>query len=232
MRVDMRFIQTPSVGALEHMARERILRAAASAIEHHGTFTLVLCGGSTPENIYRSLRDAVTPWWRWQIFFGDERCVPETAEDRNSHMAAEAWLDHVDIPRQNLHLIPAELGAAEGARRTNHLLSGVGPFDLVLLGLGEDGHTASLFPGHNWGTESDSDDALAVYDAPKPPKERVSLSARRLSHAREVLFLVHGEAKKRAVSAFRRRAADIPATAIQPEAGIDVLITSTLLMEP
>src|SRR6185295_18060576 len=109
---------------------------------------------------------------------------------RNSRMADEAWLDHVVVPARRRHPIRAELGAEAAARAYCASLEAVAMFDLVLLGLGEDGHTASLFPGHDWGEAPDAPDVLAVFDAPKPPLERVSLSAARLSRAREVLFLV------------------------------------------
>ena len=102
-------------------------------------------------------------------------------------------------------------------------------FDLALLGLGEDGHTASLFPGHEWGITPDSPDTLAVFDAPKPPPQRVSLSAARLSRSRQVIFLVAGESKHRAVTEWRNGKI-IPARAIAPAAGVDVLVESALLM--
>ena len=99
----------------------------------------------------------------------------------------------------------------------------------MLLGLGEDGHTASLFPDHQWGETPGSPDTLAVFDAPKPPPRRVSLSAARLARARQVLFLVSGESKHRAVADWRAGKI-IPARAIMPEAGVDVLLESSLLV--
>ena len=138
-------------------------------------------------------------------------------------MAGEAWLDHVALPPQGLHEIPAELGAQAAAQAYAGTLRQFGEFDLVLLGLGEDGHTASLFPGHDWGEAPGSPAALAVLDAPKPPRERVSLSAARLSRARQVLFLVSGGSKARALAQWRA-GSDIPARAIAPAAGVDVLV--------
>ena len=98
----------------------------------------------------------------------------------------------------------------------------------MLLGLGEDGHTASLFPGHDWGVTSGSPDTLAVLDASKPPPQRVSLSALRLSRARTVMFMVNGESKRQAVADWRA-GKDIPARAITPTAWIDVFVTENLL---
>lgn len=133
-------------------------------------------------------------------------------------MAREAWLNHVSVPEEQIHDIPAELGPVEGAKAYAETLKGVGEFDLVLLGLGEDGHTASLFPGHVW---DDSVDAFPVFNSPKPPAERISISARRLSLAREVIFLVTGAGKQDAVDDWRK-GVDIPATAIKPANGVDV----------
>lgn len=183
----------------------------------------MLAGGNTPRGAYQRLRDARADWSAWQIYFGDERCVPRDDAARNSRMAEEAWLDHVAIPALRRHPIPGELGAAAAAQAYGAILRPVAAFDLVLLGLGEDGHTASLFPGHDWGAAPGSPAALAVLDAPKAPRERVSLSAARLSCAREVLFMVRGESKREALAQWRAGAA-IPAGAIRPAAGVDVLV--------
>jgi 6-phosphogluconolactonase len=184
----------------------------------------VLAGGNTPSGIYRMLRTADTDWSRWQVYFGDERCLPADDAERNSRIAADAWLNHVPLPQDQVHAIPAELGASGAALAYAETLRGIGDFDLVLLGLGED-DTASLFPGHDWAS---APDALAVFDAPKPPPQRVSLSAARLSRTREALFLVEGEAKRSAVAQWRV-GADIPARAIHPQAGVDVIVESQLL---
>ena len=188
----------------------------------------MLAGGDTPRAVYALLRGAKVAWSAWHVYFGDERCLPANDPGRNSRMADETWLDHVTIPQSQRHAIPAELGATRAALAYQESLRPVGVFDLVLLGLGEDGHTASLFPGRDWGTAPDSPDALAVFDAPKPPPERVSLSAARLSRARQVIFLVAGESKRNAVAAWRA-GSPIPASAITPPSGVDVLVESGLL---
>jgi len=220
-----------ATSAVATMARARICAAAVGAIGKKGRFLIVLSGGATPRAIYNSLRGAATDWPSWHVYFGDERCAARHDPERNSRMACEAWLDHVPIPREQIHAIPAELGPIEGARAYRETLYRVGEFDLVLLGLGEDGHTASLFPGHEWGVAKETPDALAVTGAPKPPPERVSLSANRLSRSREVLFLVEGESKRDAVAKWRA-GADIPARAIRPAHGVDVLVDRALLRRP
>ena len=217
--------------ALERAAVASILAAADGAIRARGQFHLVLAGGDTPRGAYRTLREALADWPAWHIYFGDERCLPANDPARNSLMAGEAWLDHVAIPTPHRHAIPAERGPTQAAEAYAGVLRPVGEFDLVLLGLGEDGHTASLFPGHEWGTAPGSPDAIAVFDAPAPPPQRVSLSAARLSRARQVIFLVGGGSKHRAVAEWRA-GKHIPARSIVPEAGVDVLVESALLVPP
>jgi 6-phosphogluconolactonase len=223
-----RWHAVPDATGLELAAMERIVAGAAAAIHQRGQFLCVLAGGNTPRGLYQRLRHAPLEWAAWRIYFGDERCLPTTDPARNSRMAGAVWLDHVSIPAARVHVIPAELGAIEGARSYAETLQGVGEFDLVLLGLGEDGHTASLFRGHDWGTAPESSDALAILDAPKPPPQRVSLSAARLSRARQVLFLVGGESKRQAIADWRA-GKNIPAAAIMPAQGADVLVEKELL---
>jgi 6-phosphogluconolactonase len=214
---------------LHRLAFRRIATAAAQAIEQRGQFRIVLAGGTTPRAIYRLLRSQDLDWPCWQVYFGDERCLPPGDAARNSRMAAEALLEHVPITPEGIHPIPAELGAAAAAAAYSETLRHVPAFDLVLLGLGEDGHTASLFPGHDWGTGLRAPAALAVLDAPKPPAERVTLSARRLGQAHAVLFLVKGESKRQAVQRWRQ-GEDIPARAVRSPGGVAVLVDATLLV--
>lgn len=224
---DVRWHGFADADALARAAFARICAAATQAIAARGVFRIVLAGGNTPRATYKLLRRADTDWRRWQIYFGDERCVPRADPARNSAMADAAWLAHVPFADTCIHPIPAELGAAAAAKAYAQTLRDIGDFDLVLLGLGEDGHTASLFPGHDWGSGADAPDTVQVFDAPKPPPQRVSLSAARLSRTRAVLFLVQGEAKRDAVARWRA-GADIAARAIAPAAGVDVLIERNL----
>lgn len=218
----------PDRRALDRAAAVSILAAADRAIRQRGSFHLVLSGGNSPRGAYARLRGTDADWSAWHLYFGDERCLPQGDAARNSRMAAEEWLDHVDIPVSRVHAIPAELGAHEAARRYAQTLQSVGEFDLVLLGLGEDGHTASLFPGQEWGTAPGAPPMLAITDAPKPPPERVTMSAARLSWARQVIFLVSGEGKRQAVLDWRAGKV-IAAGAITPNAGVDVLFDAALL---
>jgi 6-phosphogluconolactonase len=211
----------PSAADLTTRAVRAVLGCAQQAIAARGVFSICLAGGGTPRGVYAALRTADTNWGAWHVYFGDERCVPPGDPERNDRMAGEALLDHVAVPSGQVHAIPAERGAEAAAAAYAQTLAGVDLFDLVLLGLGEDGHTASLFPGRDPGAAPDAPAALAVHDAPKPPPDRVSLSARRLSQAREVLFLVTGAGKREALLEWRALA-DIPARAIRPQDGVDL----------
>lgn len=213
---------------LEAAAVRAIRLAAQLAISQRGEFHIVLSGGNTPRRIYETLRSADSDWSAWHVYFGDERCLPPNHRERNSCMAAQAWLNYVDIPPAQIHVIAAENGADLAASNYAQIVDRVERFDLVLLGLGEDGHTASLFPRHDPGSTPDAPAALAVHDAPKPPSERVSLSAYRLGAAHRVMFLVTGEAKRQAVHDWRN-GIDIPAAAIKPAGGVDVYLEAGLL---
>jgi len=212
-------------GSLATAAVVAILAAARAAIAERGAFHLVLAGGTTPKRIYEMLAAEPADWQHWHIYFGDERCLPADHTERNSRMASAAWLSRVAIPPAQIFPIAAERGPAVAAAEYARTLAGIELFDLVLLGLGEDGHTASLFPGQV--KVHAVQVALAVFAAPKPPPMRVSLSVRRLGAARQVIFLVTGAAKAAAVAAWRSGVA-IPAAAIQPAAGVDIYLEALL----
>ncbi len=203
-------------------AYRQILNAADSAISERGKFKLVLAGGSTPEKVYRLLAESIADWANWHIYYGDERCLPADHQDRNSLMASRVFLDKVAIPAQQIFTMPAELGPEVAADRYKLAVSKAGMFDMVLLGMGEDGHTASLFPGH----QHPQDELVhAVYNSPKPPPERVSISAKALSNTRELIFLITGANKQEAVNLWRS-GQDLPVAAIIPETPVDIYIDS------
>ncbi len=196
----MRTEVLPSADAVARRACQRILSAARAAIARRGAFTVVLAGGTTPESCYALLAEAAADWARWHIYFGDERCLAPGDPRRNSTMAAARLTGRVPIPPRQVHPIPAERGASAAASDYERTIRAVLPFDLVLLGMGEDGHTASLFPGHR---HPPGALVVPVHGAPKPPPERVSLGPAALGSCRELLVLVTGAGKRPALRQWR-----------------------------
>jgi 6-phosphogluconolactonase len=206
----------PDLEALSRAAAEAVTRAAERAVRERARFTISLAGGHTPRRLYELLAaeyHARIPWPVTYVFFGDERCVPPTDPASNYGMALESFLSRVPIPAEQVHRIRGELPPEDAAREYGRLLrrafapSAAGPgtddpadaatFDVALLGMGTDGHTASLFPGdpalderHHW--------AVAV-EAPAyvaPPRERITLTLPALCGARDVYVLAAGAEKR------------------------------------
>jgi 6-phosphogluconolactonase len=182
--------------AVAEAAAQFILDRASASVRERGRFRIVLAGGTTPTACYRLLAQGSADWARWHVYHGDERCLPAADPRRNSLAADQAWLRHVPIPRPQVHAIPAEQGAEAAAEQYAAVIRDALPFDLVLLGIGEDGHTASLFPGR---TVADQALVVAVHDAPKPPPDRVSLTPLALRQSERILVLVTGAGKHAAL---------------------------------
>jgi len=210
----------PDAGTLIDEVCARVYCAARQAIAQQGAFRIVLAGGSTPQKVYRELAGYDADWGRWHVYFGDERCLAADDPERNSMMVARCLLDRVPVPAGQVHVIPAELGARVAAREYARVVDAARPFDMVLLGMGEDGHTASLFPGHPAAGDAS---VLAVFDAPKPPPERVSLGDRALNDACSVLALVTGASKQAAVRRWRN-GEDLPIARMHGRGGLDVYL--------
>jgi 6-phosphogluconolactonase len=219
-----RWHEFDNLSEFERSASRFILEKARHAIAARGAFSIVLAGGNTPRGIYRRLCQAPTNWSAWHIFFGDERCLPADDPQRNSHMARIELLDHVAIPSAQIHIIPAELGPDAAAHKYALDIAHIREFDLVLLGMGEDGHTASLFPGGAWEKAVTLPDVLPIHDAPKSPPRRVSVSPARLSRALCVMFLVSGKNKHDVVNKWRMHN-DLPVSAIVPTGGVEVFLS-------
>lgn len=205
----------------ELKAVEMIENLADEAIKVKGNFSLVLAGGNTPKKIYESLSKKKCDWGNWHIYFGDERCLSPNDIERNSLMAEKSFFSKVSIPKNQIHSIPAELGRNEGAEAYNKKINSDMVFDLVLLGLGEDGHTASIFPNSEF---DENKQAVPISNAPKLPQYRVSLTPNRLSMANYVIFLVTGRDKKIALSKFKN-SEKIPASKISALKNLTVLIS-------
>lgn len=196
--------------AAEHAARE-ITRLLATALAARGIAHLSLAGGTTPRIAYNALPELVASWEGVNLWFGDERCVPPEDPDSNYRMVAESLLADERTAAAVVHRIRGELGPEPAAQEYSAALGagvaagddGVPVLDVSLLGLGEDGHTASLFPGHPE-LRATGAFALPVHDAPKPPPERVTLSLPVLRAARRTLLLTPGAGKREALAKLLR----------------------------
>jgi 6-phosphogluconolactonase len=182
---------------------EEVAAAAASDIAtalREGARSLVLAGGTTPQRCYELLAQMEVEWGRVTILFGDERCVHPDHPDSNYRMARETLLDRVSPA--TVHRMPAELGPDEGAALYARIVASVAPLDIVTLGVGEDGHTASLFPGHPQLKATAL--VVGIRDSPKPPPQRVTLTLPALQRARRVIILATGAGKADAVAKAKR----------------------------
>ena len=197
MTMSWQIFSNPETVASE--AANYILACASRAITEHQRFSIALSGGRTPQALFKLLALADADWPHWEIFYADERCLPPDSTDRNSLMASTTWLRAIELPQAQHHPMPAELGPEQAASRYAKELTNYLPLDLVVLGIGEDGHTASLFPGHSHDTDAS---VVPVYNSPKPPPERVSLATSTITTARDRLVVVTGADKANAVASW------------------------------
>jgi 6-phosphogluconolactonase len=225
---------------LAEAATEHFITLAEHAVAQRGRFAVALSGGATPRATYEELARVSVPrqvdWEHIHVFWGDERCVAPSHADSNYRMAREALLKQVSVPSQNIHRIRGEIGPAEAAREyeeelrkffagpARHGKPGATPqwprFDLILLGLGKNGHTASLFPGtaalderRRWVAANHVDDIGAW---------RITLTLPVINSAADVLFIVSGTEKAEVVSTVlggKRRRSPLPAQMIEPANG-------------
>ena len=222
-----RLLILPDAAALAAAAAEEFVRAASAAT---GPFRVALSGGSTPKALYALLRDeaapyrARVPWERLHVFWGDERCVPPDSPDSNYGEARAALLSKTPIRPENVHRIPAELADAdEAARRYEATLlrefGGPPRFDWIFLGMGADGHTASLFPGTP-AVQETVKLVVAVWVAEKKSR-RVTLTVPVLNAAARVAFLVAGadKAETARLALEGGSSASRPASLVSPERG-------------
>ncbi len=200
--------QARSLDELNRIAAELICAAANQCVESYGSFTLVLAGGNTPSQLYELLAaprfTGKMDWRSMHLFWGDERWVAPNHPHSNFGMAAKSLLAHIDIPADNIHQIRTDLPTLEAAAAAyekelrNFFINSAQKkpgFDMVLLGMGTDGHTASLFPDSP--VLNITDRLVAAVRAPNasPPVDRVTLTLPALNKANDVLFLISGREK-------------------------------------
>lgn len=211
--------------ALIERSLSLIVERIQTACQERGKCTIALAGGSTPKPLYEAIAAQSLPWEQIHVFWGDERYVPPNHSDSNQKMAREAWLNKVDIPPTNIHPMPTEAGdpATDAQAHSQHLKNffqlspGNFPdFDIILLGTGDDGHTASLFPH----TEALKVKDTLVTVGNKGGEPRLTFTVPLINQARCVIFLVAGENKQAALAQIFASEADdsaYPARLIQPQ---------------
>jgi len=221
----------PDSDTLSHQAAQFTIRIAAESIVTHGRFMIALAGGSTPKKLYTLLASepyrSQVDWALLEVFWSDERCVPPDDSESNFRMAQETLLSKVPIPASQIHRMPADQPDREAASQAyvtgmRHTFGtgGIPSFDLIQLGMGPEGHTASLFP-HQPSLHERERLVLPV-TTPKPPPDRLTFTPPLLNAARHVLFLVTGSEKADAVHAVLEgeyNPDEYPAQIVRPTAG-------------
>jgi 6-phosphogluconolactonase len=198
----------PDSDTLSHHAAQLIVRLAAESIVTHGRFTAALAGGSTPRKLYGLLANepyrSQIDWALVEVFWGDERCVPVDDAESNFRMAQEAFLSKVPIAENQVHRMHADWPDRDAAAQAYVIemrrvfgTDGIPSFDLIQLGMGPEGHTASLFP--HQAALHEQERLVMPVRTPKPPPDRLTFTPPLLNAARHVLFLVTGSDKADAV---------------------------------
>jgi 6-phosphogluconolactonase len=222
----------PDLNQVAQEAARRWVEIAQGAAADRGSFSVALSGGSTPRTLYEMLAGepwrSQAPWESTHVFWGDERRVPSSDPQSNYRMARETLLDHVPIPSGQIYrmlgedLLSSAIGDYED-KLWRYFRFGRGEwprFDLVLLGLGPEGHTASIFPGTR--AVSDQSNMVLAYPVPQLGVERITLTLPVINHAHHIIFLVAGQKKAGALAKTlegERRPSACPAQAVQPVDG-------------
>ena len=218
----------PDAAAVAHALAELFVSSAKEAIAQRDRFVVALSGGRTPKAAYELLGQPpfsnALDWSRVVVFFGDERCVPPDDDQSNYKMANEAFLRVVGIPQANVHRVHGEDDPQVAARAyREELIATLGEhpvFDLVLLGMGEDGHTASLFPGTD--PREGNDELVRPVYSEAHGQWRITLTPKVINAARKIVFTVEGAAKAKVLAQVREGPKDplrFPSQIIAPENG-------------
>ncbi len=192
----------PDPESLASGATEHLVRILQTGLAQASRFHWVLAGGKTPAACYRQMTRETLDWQRLDLSLGDERCLPVDHPERNDTLIRNTLLQAEGPRLARFEPMRAEWGAEVASAHHAKVLETLGPIDLVMLGMGEDGHTASLFPGH--ASLSSPAPVVPEFSAPKPPPERISLGLTLLQKARQRVFLVSGESKRAILQALDR----------------------------
>ncbi len=215
---------------MSQVAAERLIETAGRVAGEAGRFSVALSGGNTPRVLHKILSEKFfserLPWGRIHVFWVDERCVPVEDLSSNYGTAERDLLSRIPIPRENIHPIPGDLDPDEGARRYQETLvdffqlkeGGFPVFDMIFLGIGRDGHTASLFPGQA-ALEENKKSVIHVRGG-DPFVDRITLTLPVLNRGRELIFLVSGKGKAEVMRGILKSGpVDTPAARVKPICG-------------
>lgn len=212
----------PDYETLSQQAAERIHSLVRSTLASQETFALALAGGSTPRGLYEHLADVPLPWDQIHLYWGDERFVSHNDPDSNVHLVHETLLDAIDIPSTNVHPMPTsgipDVAASTYADTLHHAFDNRShTFDLILLGMGEDGHTASLFPEYD-PSPTDPEWVRAVSAPPRHSiTQRLTCTLPLINGAQQAFVLVSGESKRTTVdAALNKGDSSLPITRVAP----------------
>ncbi|KAK3819225.1 MAG: 6-phosphogluconolactonase [Linnemannia elongata] len=220
----------PDVAALSQGLDTYVAKLSDEAIQRHGKFTVAISGGSLPKQLAAVLKhNKSVDFSNWIVYFADERCVPLDHEDSNYLLAKTELFDYVNIPEGNIHTIDPEL-VNDPEEAAEDYISQLAKtfatkdsvrfpvFDLILLGVGPDGHTCSLFPGHAL-LEETTNWCAYITDSPKPPSERITLTFPVLNHAHHVAFVAAGAGKQDMLHKLLDTPGHLPAQMVKPVTG-------------
>ncbi|KAG0048043.1 suppressor of los1-1 [Gryganskiella cystojenkinii] len=219
----------PDVAALSQGLAKYVAKLSNESIKRHGKFTIALSGGSLPKQLADIAKNHTIDFAHWHVFFADERCVPLDHEDSNYLLAKTNLFDLVpSLPREQIYTIDPDLvdDPAEAAEDYISQLAKVFAtkdsvrfpvFDLILLGVGPDGHTCSLFPGHELLQERTAWCA-SISDSPKPPSSRITLTLPVVNHAHHIAFVAAGAGKQDMLHQILDTHGDLPAQLVHPTA--------------
>ncbi len=221
----------PDVDTLSQQAAQYVVRTASESIAARGRFTIALSGGTTPRKLYTLLGSepysSQIDWQQVHIFWGDERCVPPDNPDSNYYMAQEVLLSKIPIPALQVHRMPADQPGRDAASQSYTAemqrafgTQGIPVFDLIQLGMGPEGHTASLFP--HQASLRETQRLVMPVSVPKPPPDRLTFTPPLLNAARNILFLVAGSDKAEALQAVldgEYQPEEYPAQIVRPPDG-------------
>ncbi|MCW7482133.1 6-phosphogluconolactonase [Leptospira kanakyensis] len=177
-------------------AVEIFLTSYNEIILNRNQFHFVIAGGETPIPVYKEIIKIPITWSNFSFWFSDERCYPKSHPELNSEKVGSIFINELPIDKNQIHLINSSAGPEKAAGEYSDKLKEISTFDLVFLGIGEDGHTASLFPNMEIGEFENSPDAIPIYNAPKSPANRVSISFNKLKKSKKVVFLASGSSKE------------------------------------